>query len=166
MDHNGVRNLEDQERRRHRFVGPFHTVLLEEVRRSHRQIMHIRMTETRLSRVAGPAGICRTKLYGAREESPIVPAVVVRLVVEARAQVPVQGIRPQIRQSPQLGNRSCIPIRTLRRRTAALRMPTHHPPPISQFRTKRIRPFALEPPDDLVRRECAPHFRELRLDRC
>jgi hypothetical protein len=52
------------------------------------------------------------------------------------------------------------------RRTAALRMPTHHPSPVAQLRTEQIRPFTLEPPDDLVRRERAPHFCEMRLDRC
>jgi hypothetical protein len=77
VGHSGVQNLEYQDSRdsrRHRFDVPFDTVLLEQVRRFDRQIMHIRMTGRRLSR-AGPAGIRRT--YNPREERLSLPAVFV-----------------------------------------------------------------------------------------
>lgn len=129
VDHNGVRNLEDQDCCRHRLDVPVDTVLLEQVRRLHRQVMHSRMTRSEALGQGQRAFAARTHTRLAkRDPSCRRCSSAPRLVGGASAEYPTK-----VHQSPRLGNRSCvqarcIPIRTLYRCVAA---PPHYAcPPI------------------------------------
>jgi hypothetical protein len=131
VDHNGVRNLEDQDCCRHRLDVPVDTVLLEQVRRLHRQVMHSRMTRSEALGQGQRAFAARTHTRLAkRDPSCRRCSSAPRLVGGASAEYPTK-----VHQSPRLGNRSCvqarcIPIRTLHRCIAARphRRTTHaHP---------------------------------------